>query len=77
MCKVSENAKTSENITNIADITECKDENKNNVTDRDSQPGNVKLPSDSDLPGYKDNEKVTMYQDNKMMMTLKGNSKNI
>ena len=57
MCKVSENAKTSENITNIADITECKDENKNNVTDRDSQPGNVKLPSDSDLPGYKDNEK--------------------
>ena len=28
MCKVKENAKTSENITNIADITEYKDENK-------------------------------------------------
>ena len=57
MCKVSENAKTSENITNIADITEYKDENKNKVTDRDSQANNVNLPADSDLPGYKGDEK--------------------
>ena len=57
MCKVSEKAKTSENITNIADITEYKDENKNIATDRDSQSNNVKLPSDDKLPTYKDDEK--------------------
>ena len=59
MCKVSENAKTSENITNIADITEYLDENKNAVTDRDSQKDNVNLPEDKDLPGYKGDEKGT------------------
>ena len=57
MCKVKDTAKTSENITNIADITEYLDSNKKDVTDRDSQPDNVKLPDDKDLPGYKDNEK--------------------
>ena len=57
MCRVSEKAKTSENITNIADITEYKDENKNIATDRDSQSNNVKLPSDDKLPTYKDDEK--------------------
>ena len=56
MCKVKENAKTSENITNIADITEYQDENKEPVTDRDSQEDNVELPNDEDLPGYKDDE---------------------
>ena len=57
MCKVKDTAKTNENITNIADITEYLDSNKKDVTDRDSQPDNVKLPDDKDLPGYKDNEK--------------------
>ena len=57
MCKVKDTAKTSENITNIADITKYEDENKNTVTDRDSQSNNVNLPSDNDLPGYKDDEK--------------------
>lgn len=57
MCKVSENAKTSENITNIADITKYLDKNKNSVADRDSQENNVKLPEDKDLPSYKENEK--------------------
>lgn len=56
MCKVSDNAKTSENITNIADITEYLDENKAPVTDRDSQEDNVNLPSDEELPGYKGDE---------------------
>lgn len=56
MCKVKADAKTSENITNIADITEYQDENKEPVTDRDSQEDNVNLPSDEELPGYKDNE---------------------
>ena len=57
MCKVSENPKTSENITNIADITEYLDENKKPTTDRDSGPDNVKLPEDKDLPSYKEDEK--------------------
>ncbi len=56
MCKVKENAKTSENITNIADITKYLDENKQPTTDRDSQENNVQLPEDKDLPGYKGNE---------------------
>ncbi len=57
MCKVKENAKTSENITNIADISVYEDENHNSVTDRDSQEDNVNLPEDEKLPGYKDDEK--------------------
>lgn len=57
MCKVKEDAKTSENITNIADITEYLDENKDSVTDRDSQEDNVNLPDDENLPGYKEDEK--------------------
>ena len=56
MCKVKDTAKTSENITNIADITEYLDENKKTVNDRDSQEDNVNLPEDDNLPGYKDDE---------------------
>ena len=56
MCKVKDTAKTSENITNIADITEYLDENKKSVNDRDSQEDNVNLPEDENLPGYKEDE---------------------
>ena len=56
MCRVTDNAPTSENITNIADITEYQDENKEPTTDRDSQEDNVELPSDEELPNYKDDE---------------------
>lgn len=56
MCKVVESAPTSQNITNIADITEYQDGNKNEVTDRDSQSNNVELPSDENLPSYKGDE---------------------
>ena len=56
MCRVIESAPTSENITNIADITEYLDDNKEETTDRDSQSDNVNLPSDDELPGYKDDE---------------------
>ena len=56
MCKVKDTAKSLEKMTNIADITEYKDENKQNVTDRDSKPDNVVLPVDSELPSYKDDE---------------------
>ena len=54
MCKVTGDAQGK--ITNIADITKYKDENKNDITDRDSKENNVVLPSDSDLPSYKDDE---------------------
>ena len=57
MCRVKENAKTSENITNIADITEYQDENKQPTTDRDSQEDNVEIPKDEELPSYKEEEK--------------------
>lgn len=57
MCKVSEKAKSGENITNIADITKYLDENKKPAVDRDSQEDNVKLPADKNLPSYKENEK--------------------
>lgn len=54
MCKVKDTAKTSENITNIADITIYKDVNKKVVDDRDSKKDNVVLPTDDKLPSYKD-----------------------
>ncbi len=57
MCQVKENAKSGENITNIADITKYLDKNKNPAVDRDSQENNVKLPEDKNLPNYKGNEK--------------------
>ena len=56
MCRITDDAPTSENITNIADITEYQDENKNPTTDRDSQEDNIELPEDEELPGYKDEE---------------------
>lgn len=59
MCKISQNAKTNEVITNIAEITDYKDENKKYINDRDSQKANIKLPSEDKLPEYKSNENNT------------------
>ena len=59
MCKVKDTAKTSEVITNIADITKFTDKDKKEVPDRDSDKDNVNLPSDEELPKYKENEKGT------------------
>ena len=56
LCRVKDTAKVNENITNIAEITEYKDENKEDIIDRDSQADNVNVPSDEELPGYKDDE---------------------
>ena len=56
MCKVLGNAISNENITNIADITEYQDKDKQPVEDRDSEQDNVEVPSDEELPGYKDDE---------------------
>ena len=54
MCRVTNNAVGK--ITNIAEITEYKDENKKPIEDRDSQPKNVVLPSDDKLPEYQDDD---------------------
>ena len=56
MCKVKENTEANKNLSNIAEITEYKDENKNDITDRDSEENNVNLPEDENLPTYKDDE---------------------
>ena len=56
MCRVSDSANANENITNIADITEYQDANKEPVEDRDSEQDNVEIPGDEELPGYKDDE---------------------
>ena len=56
MCKVKPEVKSGEKITNIAEISEYLDENKKETTDRDSQKDNVNLPTDEDLPEYKDDE---------------------
>ena len=55
-CKVKDTALPGEKLTNIADITGHIDEDKNQVTDIDSQPGNVTYPNDSTLPNYRDDE---------------------
>ena len=55
-CKVVQTDPMPSKITNIADITDFTDGDGSEVTDRDSQEDNVDLPSDEDLPGYKDDE---------------------
>ena len=56
-CKVKSNVGAHQKITNIADITEYRDQDKEVVNpDRDSNSNNVELPSDEDLPNYKDEE---------------------
>lgn len=55
-CKVTADAKYSKRIVNIADITDFTDENGNTIKDIDSKEDNVILPSDEDLPNYKQEE---------------------
>ena len=55
-CRVVQTDPMPNKITNIADITDFTDGNGNKVPDRDSEEDNVQLPSDEDLPGYKDDE---------------------
>ena len=56
MCRVKDTVNYSENQTNIAEISESKDENGEDAVDRDSEENNVNIPSDEELPGYKDDE---------------------
>ena len=52
-CIVKDDAEYLKEITNIAEITEYR--NELNINDRDNE-NEVNLPSDEDLPGYKDEE---------------------
>ena len=55
-CRVKSTADLDKVITNIAEITAFTDVQGKAVLDIDSQGGNVKLPSDENLPDYKGNE---------------------
>ncbi len=55
-CKVKNTAIANKNITNIADITGFTDKYGKNKIDRDSKENNVNLPSDENLPNYKNDE---------------------
>ena len=56
MCKLNDKVEVNEAETNIAEITEDKDENKEEVTDRDSEEDNVNIPTEEEKPGYKEEE---------------------
>ena len=55
-CKIKDTAEVGKKLTNLAEITESKDSDGNDVVDRDSETDNVKVPTDKDLPNYKDDE---------------------
>ena len=55
-CKVKDTAEFGKKLTNLAEITEAKDSDGNDVIDRDSETNNMEVPSDEDLPAYKDDE---------------------
>ncbi len=55
-CEVVKTENMPEKITNIAEIAEFTDADEKQVTDRDSQVNNVNMPSESELPNYKDDE---------------------
>ena len=56
MCKLNDKVEVNEAETNIAEITEDKDEEKEEVTDRDSEEDNVNVPTEEEKPGYKEEE---------------------
>ena len=61
-CKVKSTAEYGRIITNLSQITEQSDSNGEDMTDRDSEPdGNFTLPSDEELPKYKENEEDKKY----------------
>ncbi len=56
VCRIKDDAEFGKKLTNLAEITESKDGEGNDVIDRDSETNNVKVPEDSELPNYKDDE---------------------
>ena len=63
VCKVDENAEGNHILTNLAQITEIRDEEGNELDDdKDSVPdGNFDLPSEEEKPTYKDDESDNSY----------------
>ena len=55
-CKIKDTAEVGKKLTNLAEITESKDSDGNDVVDRDSETDNVEVPTDEYLPNYKDDE---------------------
>ena len=43
-------------LTNLAEVTEAKDKDGQDVSDRDSEVKNQEIPSDEELPEYKEDE---------------------
>lgn len=61
-CKVKSTAEYGRIITNLSQITKQSDSNGEDMTDRDSEPDeNFTLPSDEELPKYKENEEDKKY----------------
>ena len=55
-CRIKDTAEVGKILTNLAEITEDKDSSGNDVVDRDSETDNVEVPTDEDLPNYKEDE---------------------
>ena len=55
-CRIKDIAEVGKILTNLAEITEDKDSDGNDVVDRDSETDNVEVPTEEDLPNYKDDE---------------------
>ena len=55
-CRIKDTAEVGKILTNLAEITESKDSDGNDVVDRHSETDNVEVPTDEDLPNYKDDE---------------------
>ena len=55
-CKIKTGIDITQKITNIAEITGSSDSEGQEVEDIDSDEDNINLPSDEDLPGYKDED---------------------
>ncbi len=56
MCQLNDTVKSNVVQTNIAEITEEKDKDKETIEDRDSTPHNLEEPSEPEKPTYEDNQ---------------------
>ncbi len=56
MCQLAKDAKSNVVQTNIAEIAENKDKDKQNVQDRDSTPDNLEEPSEAEKPNYQEHQ---------------------
>ena len=56
VCKVKDTAEFGKKLTNLAEIADATDSDGNDVVDRDSETNNVEVPTDEELPNYKDED---------------------